>query len=112
VDRLGGGLGQGADSAGRKSELHPTDTFGLEIDRKCPARVALGMADFVTGLGSPAGKLADATHKKGFKSCLDANRAYHGRLISARGKKSLVYGILVKVVTRATASHFTLKQTP
>lgn len=62
---LGGGLGQGADGAGREAELHTADVFGLQIDGKRATRVALGMADLVTGFGSPAGKLADATHTNG-----------------------------------------------
>ena len=66
--RLGGRLGQRTDGAGREPELHPADALGLEIDRKSPACVTLGMADFVTGLGSPAGKLADAAHKKASKA--------------------------------------------
>ena len=59
---LGGGLGQGADGAGREAQLHATDVLGLQIDRKRAAGVALGMTDLVTGLGPPAGKLADAAH--------------------------------------------------
>ena len=60
---LRGRFRQRADGAGRKPELHAADALGLKVDCERPARVALGMADFVTGLGSPAGELADAAHK-------------------------------------------------
>ena len=59
---LGSGLREGANRPGRKSELHPTNALGLQIDRKRTTSVTLGVADFVTGLGSPAGELADAAH--------------------------------------------------
>ena len=61
---LGSRFRQSSDGTGRKAKLHAADAFGLEIDRKRAACVALGVADLVTGLGSPAGKLADAAHIK------------------------------------------------
>ena len=60
---LRGRFCQGADGTSRETKLHAANTLCLQINRKCPACVALGMTDFVTGLGSPAGKLADATHR-------------------------------------------------
>lgn len=64
------GLGQGADGTGGKSEFHTTDALGLEVNRKRPASVALGVADLVTGLSSSAGELANARHRSNDKSCL------------------------------------------
>ena len=61
-NKLGGRFGQGADSASRKTQLHPTNTLGLKVDRKRAPGVTLGMADFVTGLSTSTGELADAAH--------------------------------------------------
>lgn len=58
-----GDLGQGANGFGRKSQFHATDPFGLHVHLESPAGVTLGVADFVTGLGSASGKLTGSGHK-------------------------------------------------
>ncbi len=68
---LGSALGQSADSAGGEAELHPTETLGLEVNGKRTARVALGMANVVSGLGTPAGELADAAHSSVLKAIIE-----------------------------------------
>lgn len=56
---LGRSFGESTESSGGEAQLHTTDALGLEVDRKRTATVALGVANFVAGLGTPTGHLAD-----------------------------------------------------
>lgn len=61
-------LGQRADSSGRETELHPANPFGLEVNRKRATSVTFGVANFVTGLSTPARELTDAAHSSVLKA--------------------------------------------
>lgn len=59
---LGCCLGEGTKGASRKAYFHTTNPLGLEVDRKRTTGVTLGMANFVPGLSSSTGELADTAH--------------------------------------------------
>lgn len=56
-------FGKCPEGASRKAYFHPTNALGLEVDGKRATSVTLGMANFVTGLSTSTGELADAAHR-------------------------------------------------
>ncbi len=54
---------QSADGFGRQTKLYAINAFGLNIDRKGAARLDVGVAAIIAGLGAATGQLTYSAHK-------------------------------------------------
>jgi hypothetical protein len=57
-------LGQGADSAGRKAQLHAAKTLGLDIDLEFATGSNIRVTARVPSLGTTTSHLTDSAHKR------------------------------------------------
>ena len=87
-DRLLRDLGQGAEGLGGDAHSHAANRLGLKIHSKSPASMALGMAHFVSCLGTSASHVANAAHKCE-KSCLVTRDRLSWKRFS--GKRNTLY---------------------